>query len=228
MNVAEKAYKELFGTEQEIKITYSGRFKGYNARIEMQRGNIEVKAAKEWKGVSEDIQIGLVQELLVKLYKKKIHTVNMDLYSNFIKSLPRYTTKTHNHPILEQSFNRINERFFKGVLERPNLRWGNGITQLGKYEYATDTITLSRTLAEREDLLDYVMYHEILHKTHQFTAHAGRHRHHTAKFRKAERAYPNSAWLEEELGKLVNKGKRKFTTRRWSKIDSFLNRFKHL
>ena len=37
---------------------------------------------KEWKNVSEEIQIGLLQELLVKLFKIRKKTINMDrMYS---------------------------------------------------------------------------------------------------------------------------------------------------
>ena len=209
MNIIEESYKELFGKEptKNLSIKYSGRYKAYNARIVMDKNDITVHASKTWRGISKDIQKGLIQELMVKLFNFKKHTINMDLYSNFIKSLPRYTVKTQTDAILEESFNRVNEKQFGGRIEQPNLIWGKGISQLGKYEYATDTVSISRILAERADLLDYVMYHELLHKVHKFKAYAGRHRHHTTKFKKDEEAYPNQQFLEKELGKQISRSK---------------------
>jgi len=222
MSIAEEAYIELFNKqpEREIIVEYSGRYKEYNAKITMTRNQIKLGMSKVWRGISRDIQKGLIQELLVRLFEKKINTIHMDLYSNFIKSLPKYTTKTKTHPILEDSFNRVNSRFFNEKIEQPNLKIGKGINQLGKYEYATDTVTISRILLDEQELLDYVMYHELLHKKHKFKAVAGRHRHHTGAFRRDERAYPNSERLEAELERHIRKHK-KVTTAWWRKPIRF-------
>ncbi|MBW3018717.1 hypothetical protein KY329_00845 [Candidatus Woesearchaeota archaeon] len=220
MNVAEEAYAELFGKNKEVILEYSGRYKEYNARITMTANKIKISMSKAWRGISRDIQKGLVQELMVRLFDKKINTIHMDLYSNFIKSLPKYTTKTKTHPVLEQSFIRVNSAFFGDKIEQPNLKIGNGVNQLGKYEYATDTVTISRLLLEKPELLDYVMYHELLHKKHKFKAVAGRHSHHTAAFRRDEKSYPGSEQLEKELEKHI-KNHKKLTTSRWYKPISF-------
>jgi len=218
MNIAEEAYIELFKKEPDraVIIEYSGRYKEYNARITMTRKEIKIAMSKTWRGVSKDIQKGLMQELMVRIFNNKMQTINMDLYTNFIKSLPKYTTKTQTHPILEQSFARVNEQMFSGKIEQPNLKMGKGVNQLGKYEYATDTVTISKILLGEERLLDYVMYHELLHKKHQFKANAGRHRHHTKAFLREEKKFPESEKLEDELGKLIKKNK-KLTTSKWYK-----------
>ncbi len=211
MNLLEQAHQELnLNTNKKLVLQYSGRFKGYNANIRMNQQEITINASKKWKGVSQDIQKGLMQELLTRLFKIKKQTIHMDLYHNFIKSMSKVAPKTQTHPILEQSFKRVNENFFNGMMEQPNLRTGNGINRLGTYEYATDTITISKILMEDTELMDYIMYHELLHKKHQYTAKPGRQLHHSKKFKEDEKKFPDAELLEQELNRLVRKNKRRF------------------
>ncbi|MBR9692917.1 M48 family metallopeptidase [Candidatus Woesearchaeota archaeon] len=64
------------------------------------------------------------------------------------------------------------------------------MTKLGHYEYATDTISISTALKEAPELLDYVLYHEMLHKKHKFTeSKGGNTRSHTKAFRDEEKKY---------------------------------------
>ena len=88
MNILEQAYQELYpdnANSRQLFLKYSGRFKGYNANIRMTSYSITVNASKQWRGVSSDIQKGLYQELLVRLFKTKKQTINMELYHHFIK-----------------------------------------------------------------------------------------------------------------------------------------------
>lgn len=205
----QNAFAELFPEKvgYSVAVKYSGRFRGYNANIRMRGSNIVVNMSRNWRGVSLEIQKGLVQELLVRLFKVKTNTISMDLYHNFIKSLPKVAPKTQSHPILEQSFNRVNEAFFAGIIDRPNLRLGSGVLRLGTYEYATDTVTITEMLLDHPELMDYVMYHELLHKKHQYSSKSGRHAHHSRKFREDERKFPNAERLEVDLQRLARKYK---------------------
>src|SRR3989338_2672311 len=91
-----------------------------------------------------------------------------------------------------------------GMFLQPNLRLSNGTNRLGTYEYATDTVTLSSILLDDLVLLDYVMYHELLHKKHQFGAKGScRQLHHSALFKADEEKFPNHASCEKELALLV-------------------------
>ena len=67
-----EAYLEFFGkeSERELKVSY-GRVRGYNANVRMSQSLIEVRASKNWKGVSSEIQKGLFQVLLSRLFKEK-------------------------------------------------------------------------------------------------------------------------------------------------------------
>ncbi|MBS3147513.1 M48 family metallopeptidase [Candidatus Woesearchaeota archaeon] len=201
----QSAFVELFPDKvgYSLSVKYSGKFRGYNANIRMRGSDIVVNMSRNWRGVSPEIQKGLIQELLIRLFKVRMHTINMDLYHHFIKGLPKVAPKTQSHPVLERSFERVNAAFFAGMVDRPNLRLGSGVLRLGTYEYATDTVTITEMLLAHEELMDYVMYHELLHKKHQYSAKGGRHAHHSRQFREDEAKFPRADELEKELQRLA-------------------------
>lgn len=211
MNLAELAFIRLFPKRRMPKISLSyGRLHGFNAKIFLSFSRMRVQLSKKWKNVSEDIQIGCIQELLLKLYKvkKKKQTIEIELYNNFIRSLSDHLPQIRSHPVLEQSFKRVNKEFFDNKISPPNLKLGKGLSLLGSYCYQTNTITISSLLLEHPDLLDYVMYHEMLHKKHKFySTKTGRNMHHSHKFRLDEKSYPNAAILEKKLQSLINSAK---------------------
>ncbi|MEM4240442.1 MAG: hypothetical protein QXK08_04585, partial [Candidatus Woesearchaeota archaeon] len=138
MDLVREAFNSVFPEKPYVysaEVRYSGKFRGYNANIRMSRlqKRIVLNLSRQWKTVSRDIQLGLVQHLLCRLFKEKRRTTQMDLYNYFLKSLPRTIAKTKSHPVLEQSFSRVNGRFFNGMIDQPNLVVGNGITKLGSY-----------------------------------------------------------------------------------------------
>ena len=189
----------------EISLKYSGKFKAYNANVRMRMDKIYFNLSKKWRGVGMDIRIGLIQSLMIKILKDKKKTMNMDLYEIFMKKVHLSVPKTESHPVLLESFDRVNDGFFYGLVERPNLKWGSStIRKLGSYEYGTDTITISKVFdGLPTELIDYVMYHEMLHKKHKFNSKNGRNYYHTTEFKKKEREFPNSEWIEREIRKLV-------------------------
>ncbi|OYT32729.1 hypothetical protein DRJ22_01410 [Candidatus Woesearchaeota archaeon] len=211
MRFADEAFLELFPEKKLpfISVEYSGRFNSFNANVVKKNNSLFFKLSKNWRSVSSEIKKGLVQELLTKLFKVKKRTLNMDLYDSFIKKLSDFSVPSRSHPVLEESFNRVNLACFSNSLSRPNLKLGRGVNRLGFYDYASDTISISRILLDYPDLLDYVMFHELLHKVHKFRVSGSRHIHHSKEFRDAEKSYPNAALLEKKLGKLVSESKRK-------------------
>lgn len=210
MNIAELAYVELYpgkGIEYKISVRYSRQFKPYNANVRRYGNNLTFHLSKDWKKISKEIQIGLIQELLTKILKDKKKTMSMELYNLFLKNVHIAVPKTKTDQILEASFNRNNDKFFNGMMDIPNLQWGNDSTsKLGSYEYGSDTITIS-TIFKFADpiLLDYVMYHEMLHKKFKFENKNGRTVHHSPEFKRMESKFPNRDLMEKEISKLARK-----------------------
>ena len=95
---------------------------------------------------------------------------------------------------LEASFSRVNQTYFDGTVERPHLTWNRTLTyrKLGHYQPNTDTVQVSLTLdnaAVPEFVLDYVMYHELLHKCLGIHYKNGRRVAHTSRFRTEEKKF---------------------------------------
>ena len=196
--------------EYEIYLKYSGKFKPYNANIRYTGKKIWFNLSKKWSEVGDEIQIGLLQSLIIKVFKIKKTTIEIELYNSFMKNLHIAAPKTESDPILDESFNRVNEKYFFGLVEKPNLKWGfQSFRKLGSYEYGSDTITLSSILRSEELLMDYVMYHELLHKKHKFHNVNGRNYHHTREFQKKEKEFEESGTAELKIRKLAGKCQRK-------------------
>ena len=213
MSIAEEAFKTLFPEKNledyKFKIKYTDKFKPYNANVRYTKNSLQFNLSKKWKTVSKEIQIGLIQGLMLRVFKENKRTTNIDLYNSFMKNLHISVPKEINDPILEKSFNKINEKYFFGLIERPNLTWHNSIRRLGSYEYGTDTISISKVLNMDRALVDYVMYHEVLHKKHKFYDKNGRIMHHTRDFRQLERKFDDSREMEEKIKRLVRQKTKK-------------------
>ncbi len=180
---------------------------------------IDIRMSKQIKNVSEEIQIGLIQTLLLKVFreKKKMTTTNMDLYNAFLKNVHIAVPKEVESPLLLEKFNKLNEQFFYGLLEQPSLRWGSySKTKLGSYEYGNDTILISKHLENAPaEYLEYVLYHEMLHKKHKFSHKNGRSLFHTTAFKNDEAQFPRSMDIEHEIPRYIA-GKRKATKKNFS------------
>jgi len=112
---------------------------------------------------------------------------------------------------LEAVFERVNEAYFGGKLDRPRLTWNKRITaaKMGHYDFLRDTVTVSVTLDAPEVpdyVVDYVMYHELLHKKLGTRAVKGRHYAHTPAFREAERAFAHYEEAQAFLDEMARAG----------------------
>lgn len=214
MNIAEEAFSLLYpekGQEHDISVRYNNKFRPYNANVRIRGKDLVFNLSKKWKPVSKEMQIGLIQALMLKIFKDKKETTNIDLYNIFMKKIHIAVPKTESDPILEESFNRVNETYFYGLIEKPNLVWGNhSIRKLGSYEYGSDTINISRVFQDKEEnFLDYIMYHEVLHKKHKFYSKNGRNYHHTRLFKQKEREFKGSKEIEKKLNRILRTPQRK-------------------
>lgn len=214
------AYTHLFDEHfsYEPVVTYSGRLSPYNAHIMLRGGHLHVKLSKKWRRVSPEIKMGLLQDLYLRLWrqkkknKKELNTLYIDLYHSFVKNIPLITPTTKTDPVLDNSFARLNQRYFLGMVEKSNVAWGRfSTTKLGSYNFKTDTIVISSVFKDFDDptLLDVVMYHEMLHKHYKYRGGIGRACYHDAKFKKAERAFENFELVDARLRAALRTARRK-------------------
>jgi hypothetical protein len=117
------------------------------------------------------------------------------------------------HQNLQTIFERVNGRYFDNQLQMPQLSWSNSLTyrKYGHYQPSTDSLMLSVSLDDAkvpEYVLDFVMYHELLHKHLGFYSRNGRRISHHAEFRKQEIMFPQYEQAQIYLEKLAKKVKK--------------------
>ena len=120
MDLINESFMRLFPNKEfnyQTQIKYSGKFRPFNSNIRISQNKLTLNLSKSWRTIDSEIKIGLIQELLVKIFKEKKHTKNMDMYNTFIKKLHKFTPKTESDPILENSFHRINSKYFSNLIE---------------------------------------------------------------------------------------------------------------
>src|SRR5262249_55996835 len=89
-------------------------------------------------------------------------------------------------------FARVNAAYFGGLMPRPTLAWNRTLTarKFGHYQPGRDTVMISVTLDAPDVpdyVVDFVMYHELLHKKHGSMNVNGRRLAHSPAFRAEER-----------------------------------------
>lgn len=211
VELVHRAVEELYPEklpQYQWDLAYSGRFNSYNANVKYNRTKVAFYLSKDWRKISDEIKIGLVQNLLLKIFGKEnaraMSTINLDLYTTFLKNIHLAIPKSDQNPALKSSFDRVNNLYCNGLIDAPNLVWGKVSTRkLGSYEYGSDRIIISSVLQQApQELLDYVMYHELLHKKHKFNCSSGASRrsyHHTALFKQDESRFDRYAEMEMQL-----------------------------
>ena len=115
------------------------------------------------------------------------------------------------HRDLGTSFERINERYFGGSLARPRLTWSRSFTgrKFGHYDPIRDTVMISCSLDRTkvpQHALDFVVYHELLHKKLGVDWRDGRASAHTREFRAQERRFDRYSEAEAALKRLASGG----------------------
>jgi len=207
VDILKEAFERLYPIKElkhDLLLKYSGRFSDYNAHVVMSSKKLEFKLSKKWQLVDSAITIGLIQTLMNKIFKTKKKSLNIDLYNDFLKNIHLSVPKTKTNPALMGSFNRVNEKYFLHSIEIPNLEWGTASkTKLGSYDFHTDTISISTIFQDADpDLLDYVMYHEMLHKKFKFRTSSSRTLYHSKAFKQAEEQFENSKQIEKRINGL--------------------------
>jgi len=122
-------------------------------------------------------------------------------------SVPPGSFSAGKHHDLEKSFERVDQHFFSGKLKKPHLVWNNRMTRrkFGHYQEDTNTVMVSISLDHPrvpEYVLDYVMYHELLHQKLGACLKNSRRYTHTPDFKRKELAYPQIAEAQQFLSKL--------------------------
>ncbi len=113
------------------------------------------------------------------------------------------------HHDLATSFDRVNATYFQGSLRRPRLVWSRtfAVRKFGHYDQAHDTVMLNAVLDKKtvpECAVDFIVYHELLHKKLGVTWKSNRMAAHTRQFMEEERKFHQYEQAKAALRKLAS------------------------
>ncbi|MBI1986906.1 MAG: M48 family peptidase [Nitrospinae bacterium] len=105
-------------------------------------------------------------------------------------------------------FEKVNTEQFRGKMQRPGLTWSRSFTfrKFGHYHPARDQVMLSLTLDDPRVppfVVEFVLYHELLHKKLGVERRGSTRRAHTDEFRREERKFPRFEEAEAWLARLA-------------------------
>lgn len=145
------------------------------------------------------------QQLLVAMLSESYQEILSDL--DLLSGVAEQTMGIYYD--LAASFDRINVTYFNGSLSRPRLVWSRTFTsrRFGHYDQPHDTVMVSMSLDKKdipEYVTDFIMYHELLHKTLGVTWSNHRQAVHTPQFLEKERRFHQYLEAKVILKKLAS------------------------
>jgi len=193
----------------ELKIEFFA-FANVNNTIRLRQGRLLVRLSDLLEGAPEAVLRAIAHILLAKMYRQPIDRGHAARYRKYLGS-HEIVRKTHlvrqmrgrkqllsargHFYDLDTIFEDLNTRFFHGLLARPRLSWSPTKTRriLGHYDPAHNAIIISRVfdhIAMPRYVLEYIVYHEMLHLKHPVKLRGSRRCVHSAEFQAEEKLFP--------------------------------------
>ena len=186
------------------------RFTSLNTTIRLREGKILVSLSDLIEGAPENVVRAIAHILLAKLYRKPIEALQNHRFKRFVTSTAvtrqtelirhargrkRYRGPEGRFYNLEEVFDALNQRYFGGLLGRPELTWSASLARrsLGHYDAAHNTIVVSRVFdrpGSPRYAIEYLLYHEMLHLKHPVKIRGVRRCVHSREFKAEEALFP--------------------------------------
>jgi len=197
-------------------------FANVNNTIRLRNGRLLVRLSDLLEGAPENILRAIAHILLAKMYRQPIDRSHAARYRRYIGS-HEIVRKAHlvrqmrgrkllrpaqgRYYDLDAIFEELNTRFFHGLMARPRMSWSQTRTRriLGHYDPAHNAIIISRIFdhpAVPRFVLEYIVYHEMLHLKHPVKLRGSRRCVHSAEFQAEEKLFPRAVEAEELLKRL--------------------------
>lgn len=205
----------------EIAVEFCS-FANPDSFIRLRDGKLRVRISDLLESAPAPVMEALAFILLGKLYRKPVPRLYAHRYRLYLnrKDVRRQAQlvrqirgrkfisgpkgELHN---LDEIFERLNARFFDGLLGRPQLGWSRNASrhQLGHFDPSHNAIVISRIFDRPKTpllALEYVMFHEMLHLRFPVDHSRVRRCVHTKEFKEAEKTFPDFAAAKEMLKRL--------------------------
>jgi predicted metal-dependent hydrolase len=211
LELFQETYSELRpgNSVPEMKIDFFA-FANVNNTIRLRQGRLLVRLSDLLEGAPEGVLRAIAHILLAKMYRQPIDRTHATRYRKYVAS-HEIVRKAHlvrqirgrkmlrsargHFYDLDAIFEDLNTRFFHGLMARPRLSWSQTKTRriLGHYDPAHNAIIISRIFDHPgvpRYVLEYIVYHEMLHLKHPVRLRGSRRCVHSAEFQAEEKLFP--------------------------------------
>jgi predicted metal-dependent hydrolase len=185
------------------------RFANVNNTIRLREGRLLVRISDLLEGAPESVLRAIAHILLAKIYRKPIDREHATRYRRYvsthhmsqkahlvrqIRGRKRITSAQGHAYHLEELFEDLNHQYFHGLMARPLMTWSSerARNRLGHYDPAHNAIVVSSVFDHPRVpryVVEYILYHEMLHLKHPVKLRGSRRCVHSAEFQAEERLF---------------------------------------
>jgi predicted metal-dependent hydrolase len=220
----QEAFQTLDGKRDmpEIEVEFYP-YIGINHTIRVRHGKVFVRLAEVCRDIPFNAHKALAYILVSKLLRKKIPQKTLETYRVFTKNQKLQEKVTENKRErgrkiittsrgevydLDEIFNYLNQLYFENKIAKPTLTWSARKTYriLGHHDATHETIAVSRSLDDKKTpkyVVEFVVFHEMLHIFHPTEHRNGRRYNHTPQFRRDEKRFAHFEKAESWIGRNV-------------------------
>jgi len=193
----------------DLKVEFYG-FANINNTIRLREGKLLVRLSDLLEGAPDNVLTAIAHILVAKMYRKPVDREHAARYRRYvtaqhmsrkahlvrqIRGRKRLASPQGLTYDLEAIFEELNVRFFYGLLARPQMSWSSekARSRLGHYDPAHNAIVVSRVFDHSRIprfVVEYIVYHEMLHLKHPVKVRGSRRCVHPAEFQAEERLFP--------------------------------------
>lgn len=193
----------------EIRVRFCA-YANPNSFARFEDGRLELRITDLLESAPAPVLEALIYLLLGKLLRRPVPRLYLHRYRSYlnrrdmqrslhlirqIRGRKFLSGPQGSHYNLEEIFEELNARFFHGLMARPRLGWSRrpSRTTLGHWDPSHNAIIISRLLDSPQIprlLIEYILFHEMLHLQFPAQSRGSRRRVHTREFMAAERAFP--------------------------------------
>ena len=211
LQIFEQAYRDLRPDADlpGLKVEFFP-FTSIKNTIRMREGKLLVRLSDLLEGAPAPVLKAIAHILLAKMYRRAIDREAAARYRKYVSShhvsrkahlvrqmrgrkrLDSAQGRTYD---LEALFEDLNQRFFHGLMARPQMTWSRDHSRnsLGHYDPAHNAIVVSRIFDHPRVprfAVEYIVYHEMLHLKHPVRLRGSRRCVHSADFQAEEKLFP--------------------------------------
>ena len=186
------------------------RFANANSFIRWDEDGIRVRITDVLEGAPAPILEALAHILVAKMVRRPVPKMHAERYRRFLnrREMRRsllLVKQTRGRKFvsgpqgdcynLEEIFEELNAAYFHGLMARPALGWSRKPSRvmLGHYDPSHNAIILSKLLDRAtvpRFVVEYVLFHEMLHLRYPVEHRGARRCVHTREFKEAEKGFP--------------------------------------